>query len=250
MATITSVAPFYETRQGGLVTITGTGFGASQSTGTVTVGGKALTNITWGATSITGKLASDCPYGAQDAVVTPAGGSAVTAQKAVFCYDSTSAKDRTLLAEGLVGEVFLYTAAGVGGAVGFTSDALDLVFRSSKVTFDVNDRHDVPLEKVYSAIDGCRVTFSQIVGSLLANVLGGTYDDTAKTLSLVGGAERAELSLLVVEAGGIVHYFPSVKADGDVTLSLNKAQKKLPVDFSAYSLNLPSALKYQCKFPS
>lgn len=248
MATITTVSPLMATRgaSGTLITITGTGFGATQTTGTITIGAVAPTVVSWNDTTITCRADDDpvTPLGSQSIVVTPASGSAVTKQNGIYIYVDTDNKDADDVALGIVDEVFLN-----GAQVGFTHEALDMTFRTREIEFEPADRFDTVQTWTYTGPTEVKVTFSQIDGALLATMLGGTYDAVNKIVTVAGNSQYSEASLAIQEASGVTHVFKRVKVTGDVTLSLNKEVKALPVTFRVLSLDDPSAKKYECSFP-
>ena len=128
MATITSISPLMATRgaSGTLITLAGSGFGAAQAGGTLTIGGVAAIVASWGASAITCRADDSpaTPLGAQDVVVTPDGGSPVTAAGGIYVYDAADAKDAAEVDLGIVDAVYLD-----GEHVGFTSRALDIIMR-------------------------------------------------------------------------------------------------------------------------
>lgn len=253
MASITKVTPLAETRQGGFITITGTGFGATQGLGTAKAGGKALTDITWSDTVITGKLASDCPFGSQDVEVEPNSGQAVTLQNGIYCYSSTNNKAAAKLGLGIVDEVFLN-----GIQIGFTQDALDFIFSVHEISFEPMDRFDLVQLWSYVGPMRVRLTLSQLYspelevngGPVLAKMIGAAWDSTSRMLTLSGNGTLGDLSLFVKEASGIQHVCKRVRPTGDITLSLNKEVKNLPMEFHVLSLDDPSLKKYESYIPA
>lgn len=249
VASITSISPLMATRgaSGTLITITGAGFGATQDTGTVTIGGVNALVAGWGATEITCRADDDppTPLGAQDIVVTPAGGIAVTAQHGAYLYDGANNKAVDAVELGIVDEVFLN-----GAQVGFTRDALEMTFRSRAIEFEPADRFDTVQVWTYTGPTEVRVTFAQLDGALLATLLGGSYDSTHKVVTVAGNSQYADASLAIKEASGVMHVFKRVKVSGDVSLALNKEVKSLPVSFRVLSLNDAGAKKYECSFPA
>lgn len=243
MATITKVSSQFAQR-GAEITITGTGFGATQGTGTVTVGAKALTSVTWGDTSIVGTLASDTPYGAQDVVVTPDGGSATTSEKGVYCYDPTNNKLADSVMFGQVSEVFLD-----GEQVGFTSTGVTIAAATQTIEYTPDDRFEPVAQKTFTAAKSATIKFDQIDGELLATLLGGTYDSTSKTVTVACNAEYGEHSIAVKETDGRIWLLKRVKLSGDVTVTLNKEFGGIPTTWDVLGLNDPTQKAIEVVFP-
>lgn len=232
MATITRVTPKKATRgaSGTTITLTGTSLGSTQDTSTLTVGGKAVTVGTWSATSITFTLASDTPYGAQDLVLT-IGGTALTVADAVYVYDATDNKDTTDVVYRRASQVYLD-----GIHVGLTGeDGVSVRQMRTRRSFTADDAETPAI--IDQKVSGCEVTvrFAQLFknGTLLASVLGGTYDATAKEATIMGETEESEHSLMVVDSNGIAEYWPRVMVSGDIQYEINKNFGTIPVKFEA-----------------
>jgi len=138
MPTITDWYPLIVEPSTTEVTIKGTGFKAAQGDGTVTVGGKALTSVTWGDTSIVGKIAADCPYGANDVVVTNSDGVAVTVVDAFQCIDPTVRKDTAEVLLGQMGSLYIN-----GVDVGYCEDEVGYKPGGTVLDFRPNDRNTI-----------------------------------------------------------------------------------------------------------
>ncbi len=197
MPTITDWYPLIVEPSTTEVTIKGTGFKAAQGDGTVTVGGKALTSVTWGDTSIVGKIAADCPYGANDVVVTNSDGVAVTVVDAFQCIDPTVRKDTAEVLLGQMGSLYIN-----GVDVGYCEDEVGYKPGGTVLDYRPNDRNTIVKSWRINREDTLRFTLNQLNGPNLAIALGGTWDATNNLLVLDDDAELPERAICWTDSAG------------------------------------------------
>ena len=237
MSSITKISPLAATRgaTGTLITVTGTGFGASQGYGTVEIGGVEAIIASWADTSITCRADDDpaTPLGAQDVVVTPNGGTGITDIDGIIIYDATDNKDDTEVEFLQVEDVYVD-----GLHVGYTGpDGLNIEQQAQDFEFIPDDAFVPAVHRSYVTGETVTVGFAQLFhnGALLASILGGTYDTGTKVVSVSGAALRAEHSLMLIDKAGIIHVWARVKPTGNISLSVNKSFGNIPVSFRAFA---------------
>lgn len=247
MSTITRVSPLKAIRgaTGTAITITGTGFVATQTTGTLTIGGQAVIVDTWSDTSIVCHADDDpaTPLGVGDVVITPSTGTAATLVDAIMIVDATDNKTVADVEFGMVSEIYLD-----GEQIGLTGeDGVDIAINSQSIGWTPDDGFVEALDKTY--VSGAQVTIRPAQffqsGAKLVKLLGGSYDITSKTVTVVGGAAHDEHSLLIVEDSGMQILFPRCKLLGDLTWSLNKQWKSLPATFKVLRPAIPTEPLYK-----
>lgn len=246
MPTITAVAPLRVTRgaAGTLITITGTGFGASQGYGTVEIGGVEAIIASWADTSITCRADDSpaTPLGAQHVVVTENGGTDATARYAVYVYDATDEENADEVVFGMVKEVYFD-----GLHVGMTGeDGLTFITRRIEKMF-TPDSSMVPAKRaVYITEMEVSLALGQVSvdGATLAKLIGGTWDATNKILNVEAGASQSEISLMVVEESGGVHVWPRMMIGGDTSVALNKEFVRWPVAMKTAAVKAQDMYRY------
>lgn len=233
MATITKVDPVIAERLD-TVTITGTGFVAEQGEGTVTVGGRALTDITWADTSISGKLAADTPYGCCDVVVTPSTGTAATMADALMCIDGAGATARDVdeVDLGMIDSVYL-----AGLAVGYGEDVISIKPSMEFHDFVPNDGNSPAKTWAIKKEVAVALTLSQLNATNLALALGGTADTAAGQVTITDSATVPEYELGVVTKTGVCYVFPRWQTKDLPGIELNpREHSKFPISGTAMRL--------------
>lgn len=246
MATITKVNKLVGIAGTTEITITGTGFGSTQSTGTAKVGDKALTSITWSDTSIVGTLASDTPAtGGQDIVVTPAGGTAVTLANGIYVYVSTEQFDSTLISTQRMKKVYFN-----GAHVGYTEDTFELGRTIETIDYKSNSQKTIVKTETIGIMDSLKLTLSQINGANLALVWGGSYDATTKVATFGGNDNYAEIEVMAEDVAGRFYLLPrcQVITAPNLVLSSNEFAK-LPLEFRVLCQPDDLAMSMQIQFP-
>jgi len=231
--TITDISPMAAERgeSGDLITIQGTGFGASQGYGTVEIGGVEAIIDSWSDTEIE-CYADDnpaTPLGAQDVVVTDNGGDDITDDDGIIIYDSTDNKDETKIKFLMCSRFFVDgLCVGLTGPDGVSADA-----DSQEFECPVDDAIAPVL--VESRMNGVMVSasFRQLYhnGELLAAALGGSYDDTTKRVKVLGDATRAEHTVMWIDSAGCIYVIRRCIFTGTISLTWNKDFSGVPVRF-------------------
>lgn len=203
MATITEFSARVVQR-GGTITVTGTGFGSSQGTGTILIGGIAPTSITWGATSIAGTIANTTPFGAADVVITPDGAAAVTADRALVVIDPTSNNSTSEIMITDTTQAVYVDGIHVGYVQGGKR------FRPAMDTIDIMaDNSLQPIDtRVLRRSGELSLTFAQINGDNLALALDADYDDPQNEVTNKTGTSVATHDVVLVYSSGIKEMFP------------------------------------------
>lgn len=223
MATITKVStplgPLAEPAVT-VITITGTSL---PLTGEVKIGGEVAevqVSPARSATTITVKAHADTPLGPQDVEVydaeTPAVRQAI-AVMGIMIYDPTDNRDGAEVPFQMMDQVWID-----GLCFGYAGDGMTLT--PSFQAFDyVPPNAFLPANKK-TFLTGMEATikFDQVDGSLLAEVLGGTYDATTKVLTLAGDAELAEHSIVAKDTNGNLLFIRAAKISGGGALNFNK----------------------------
>lgn len=195
-------------RQGDVVTITGSGFGVAQSSGTVTVGGVALdAPITWNDTTISGKIPAIPNKGAVDVVVTPALGSTQAEVKAIYIYAPASTGNTSEMRVETVQAIYLD-----GVHVGYTVDGYSLNDGSSVIKIKTDDSLSVKDIVRVGVENSIEVTLAQINGVNLAMVLNGVWSSSTKRVTLnANSSSIPEHSMAIVNGSGIGVVIPRIK---------------------------------------
>ena len=219
MTTITSVASNNATSKllasaGDVLTISGSGFGSTA--GTVACGETALTDVTWGATSLTGTLPAECPLGLYDVIVTPDGGSAVSAPAAVFVCGGDSGFHVDQVRLGKLARLYVD-----GQHIGYCEDSVSIDRKFETKDFKPNDRNAVVKTFTVGVDDTIKFTIAQVNGPNLALVFSGRWDAVRKTVTLTGDDQVGEHSVAWVDAAGVAYVFPRCQLIDPPGLTLN-----------------------------
>jgi hypothetical protein len=231
MATITSITEKL-VKPGDTVHITGTGFVATQTTGTVLVGGKALASPSWADTAISGTIASDAAPGIADVVITPSTGTAVTLTSALMIYDPADGRANDQLKLGLLGSVYID-----GLQCGYAEGNVELVPAITTHVFTPNDRV-IPVKTWIIANQmALKLTLAQVSGENMALALGGTYDPTTGALAVIQSFDIAEHAVAWTDAYGAIYLCPRVQFEKLPGLVFNPAaHRTLVLDGTALAL--------------
>lgn len=242
-ATITKVSPLAARRVSESITITGTNFEASQSTGSVTIGGQAATISTWSDTSIVCKAAANAALGVSDVTVTPAANTAATATDAIYILSDVIGKSAADIDIAQIDTVFFK-----GLDLGHIEGALELLYNQSTVEMTPGDSFDPLKIWSFTGVNGCRFTLAQVYdGTIFAECIGGSYDAINNTVTLSYGSENASGLLVIKEKAGSIHVFPVSILVSTGALSLNKAAGGIQVEFRA--MPDENNVKYKAQLP-
>lgn len=232
--TITRVSPKRATlgATGTACTLTVTNAGATQDTSTLTVGGVAVIVDTWGDTSITFHLDDDpaTPYGGQDIVLT-VGGVAATMKNGIYVYNATDNDAAAKVLERYLSDVWID-----GIHVGYTGEnGFRWRQKRNRKSFTPDDTDTPAIIK--QKIIGYELSFTlqqlYLNATLLPAVFGGTWDDTGKTLKIMGQALDTEHSIMIVDSNGIIDYWSRCMLTGDLEVQINKNWSEVPLTFEA-----------------
>jgi PKD repeat protein len=213
------------------ITITGTGFEAAQSTGTVKVGltaetAIALTSITWGDTSIKGTIPALTPLGLINIYVTPAENTASSLVGGLYIM-GTESFDADNIKLGLMSKMYVD-----GVHVGYLQDTVEI--QPSSETKDVIPNSGFSVVKTFVIRENCNMKFTlqEVNASNLAMAIGAELSTDGKTVILKstprkkkadGTYESAvpEYAIAFTDAAGVQYYLPKAQLVEPSNIVLN-----------------------------
>lgn len=222
MAVVITKVDFVHRKRGEQVIITGTGFGATQGDGTVTVGGVELDSIIWNTDygayqTITGNIDALTPLGAQDLVVIADDATTATLYKGVFVYSAVSVFDTQELKFRKVNRIYLD-----GEHIGNSEAGFNFSQQLGSAELIPNETYEPVAVETWVAGRQVAFTFNNFAPELMAKLLNGSYDSNTRMLSLYANRTFGEHSLMMIEDNGLVTVIKRVKLMADISIDVNK----------------------------
>lgn len=236
---ITSVTPQKAVRgeagTGTLITIAGTGFGAVIGAGTLTLGGVAMIVGTWSDTAVGARADNSpaTPLGAQDLVLTPDGGSAMTVKKAVYVYDDTNVEDATELLVPFIDKVYI-----AGLDVGLHNGDVEVPAPDEmQVEHKAGDRFLPHAITVVGSRGAISFSLKQINGLNLAQALGGTYDPALDIVTIPATRTISAVDIMIPYTGSRVLYAYGCRLLARSGYSIRAEQESvIPMTFAVWGV--------------
>ena len=236
------------------VVITGEGFGDTQGTSTLKVGGIAVTGIPdadWNATDITFvPTVTTTPLGAQDVEIVVSGVKA-TAEKSLYIRDETERFDADEVVGGMIYRVYID-----GIHAGFCDGEVTLGTEDTVLDFKPNNLRSPVKSLVTSRVGSVGFTLAQQNGTNLGIALGGAWDAPTKRMSVTGSRTVSEHSVLFEDkddSDGSVrnsYFVPRCQVITPAKITLNPDQLfMLPVTLRALAVDNDTGLIFRSELP-
>lgn len=251
---ITKISPIGAVRgaTGTVITITGTGFGATQDTSTLKIGAVAVIAAGWGDTSITCEADDSpaTPLGAQDVEIV-VGGVTVTVEDSIYIRDTTEEFDPDELIGGFLNRVYID-----GLHVGYLSGDMDIGTTDTALDYQPNNLRGPVKTLITKRVGEIKFNLGQPNGANLGMALGGTWDSTNKRVTVSGSRTVAEHSVLVEDkkdSDGTVrnsYFIPRCQVVAPTHIVLNPEKYlELPVTLRALAVDDDTGLIFRADLP-
>lgn len=200
---------------------------------TVKLGGKDLTSVSWAATSITGKAASDTPYGAQDLVI-QIDGDEYTFENAIMVYDPTDQRDADEVPFRMIDRVWID-----GLDIGFAGEGMSFSPQTEQKRYIPPNSHVAALARNYLTGLELSLRIDQAKPANLALIFGGTYSAETGILTIDGDEDMGVHSMVAKDTDGNIYFARSIQYKSGGALNFNK--DFAPVDLTFDVLKLSTA---------